>query len=264
VSGRSVPRGPGAAPGASTAPAQTARVAEHLLAGILSGAYAPGAHLPEVQVARSLGSSRTPVRMALEMLRGSGHVDFVPRRGFRVRAYGEGEVAEAVARYADIERAAALSVAAAVGAAEAARLVRAAVPAPARRTIGYGLRAARRPPAEREARHMGALAAASGSVWLGALMDRLLPAVLQGGEGELLAHRRDLLALLEGGGTAGGPANGDARLGRRGHPPAGRGGDRGAAGGGPARLGDPVAGAGGPGRRRGPSAARAGVPAGRE
>ena len=55
---------------------------------ILDGRLAPGERLKEVELARELGISRTPVREALLLLQTEGLVDAVPNRGAAVRAHG--------------------------------------------------------------------------------------------------------------------------------------------------------------------------------
>ncbi len=52
---------------------------------ILSGSFAPGAHLDEQELAKRFGVSRTPVRDALRLLNGSGLIDLRPRFGATVR-----------------------------------------------------------------------------------------------------------------------------------------------------------------------------------
>src|SRR6188472_2587582 len=67
---------------ALTAPRTVAgQVAEHLKAEILAGERAPGSRLPQVEIARKLGVSTTPVREALAMLQREGLVRLHPQRG---------------------------------------------------------------------------------------------------------------------------------------------------------------------------------------
>lgn len=83
--------------------------------------YEPGAPLQELSLARTLGTSRTPVREALLRLLAEGFVERIPHRGytvaritikqlqdtFEVRRLIEGEVAARAAQFAtpvDIER----------------------------------------------------------------------------------------------------------------------------------------------------------------
>ena len=57
------------------------QVAEHLKAEILAGRRAPGERLPQVEIARALGVSTTPVREALAALQREGLVRLHPQRG---------------------------------------------------------------------------------------------------------------------------------------------------------------------------------------
>ena len=67
---------------ALTAPRTVAgQVAEHLKAEILAGDRAPGTRLPQVEIARTLGVSTTPVREALAALQREGLVRLHPQRG---------------------------------------------------------------------------------------------------------------------------------------------------------------------------------------
>src|SRR3954470_19857447 len=67
---------------ALTAPRTVAgQVAEHLKAEILAGERAPGERLPQVEIARRLGVSTTPVREALAALQREGLVRLHPQRG---------------------------------------------------------------------------------------------------------------------------------------------------------------------------------------
>ena len=54
--------------------------------GILHGLLPPGLRLMEIQLAKQLGVSRTPVREALRMLELEGLVNTVPRKGAEVAA----------------------------------------------------------------------------------------------------------------------------------------------------------------------------------
>jgi DNA-binding GntR family transcriptional regulator len=56
-------------------------VAESLRAEIVAGERAPGSRLPQVEIARRLGVSTTPVREALAMLQREGLVRLHPQRG---------------------------------------------------------------------------------------------------------------------------------------------------------------------------------------
>lgn len=61
------------------------RVRDHIAARILDGTFLPGQRLTELEIARSLGTSQTPVREALRDLAGMGFVDSTPNKGCRVR-----------------------------------------------------------------------------------------------------------------------------------------------------------------------------------
>jgi DNA-binding GntR family transcriptional regulator len=71
------------------------RIRNALLDRILSGHYAPGDRLVELQLAREFGSSQAPVREALRDLETAGLVTIRPRRGSFVndyRARGQHEI----------------------------------------------------------------------------------------------------------------------------------------------------------------------------
>jgi DNA-binding GntR family transcriptional regulator len=59
--------------------------AQQILALLHQRAAAPGVHLPEVELSKTLRVSRTPVRGALLLLAREGIVEFRPGRGFFVR-----------------------------------------------------------------------------------------------------------------------------------------------------------------------------------
>jgi DNA-binding GntR family transcriptional regulator len=61
---------------------------------IISGEYAPGAHLKEELVAEDTGASRTPVREALRRLNAEHLVEFVPNRGAYVASWSLEDVEE--------------------------------------------------------------------------------------------------------------------------------------------------------------------------
>ncbi len=54
---------------------------QHLEDAIVSGEYAPGAHLDELGLAEKFGVSRTPIREALAQLGAEGLIEIRPRRG---------------------------------------------------------------------------------------------------------------------------------------------------------------------------------------
>jgi DNA-binding GntR family transcriptional regulator len=68
------------------------RAAEELRELILAGKYAPGERLGEVELAASLGMSRTPVRDALHRLAAEGLVELTSQKGARVTAWSQHEL----------------------------------------------------------------------------------------------------------------------------------------------------------------------------
>jgi DNA-binding GntR family transcriptional regulator len=70
------------------------RAYETLRAWILEGRYEMGVRLGEVELASSLGISRTPVREALRKLGADGLVDLESNRGARVAAWTEDDIDE--------------------------------------------------------------------------------------------------------------------------------------------------------------------------
>ncbi len=54
---------------------------------IVEGHLAPGAAIPEVELAAQLGISRTPLREALKVLASEGLVELLPRRGAVVKVF---------------------------------------------------------------------------------------------------------------------------------------------------------------------------------
>jgi DNA-binding GntR family transcriptional regulator len=70
------------------------RVAERLRAAILAGDLRPGQHLSVPELARTLDTSRTPVREALYALERAGLVEVRPRRGAVVFGGGPGSLRE--------------------------------------------------------------------------------------------------------------------------------------------------------------------------
>jgi DNA-binding GntR family transcriptional regulator len=69
-------------------------VYEAIKASILRHEYAPGAKIPEIIIARTLGVSRTPVREALNRLEREGIVEVVPRYGAFVREFSSEQILE--------------------------------------------------------------------------------------------------------------------------------------------------------------------------
>ena len=66
----------------------TSTVATRLIrAAILDGKFEPNQPLREVELARQMGISRTPIREALRLLQNEGLVEFNPNRGATVKSY---------------------------------------------------------------------------------------------------------------------------------------------------------------------------------
>jgi DNA-binding GntR family transcriptional regulator len=70
------------------------RTYEYLKSAILSGRFNPGERLTEEHLARTLGSSRTPVREALHKLEAEGLIKSLETRGFIVSRDSREEVEE--------------------------------------------------------------------------------------------------------------------------------------------------------------------------
>jgi DNA-binding GntR family transcriptional regulator len=80
-----VPAQPGLAANGILAPASLVELAvQRLRSEILSGALVPGERLIEEQLTRRFGTSRAPLREALQVLGQQGLVEHLPRRGVRV------------------------------------------------------------------------------------------------------------------------------------------------------------------------------------
>ncbi|MFD0666676.1 GntR family transcriptional regulator [Ramlibacter sp. MAHUQ-53] len=74
--------------------AATDKVYEVLKQRVVAGAYAPAAQLKEEHLARELGTSRTPVRAALQRLVDDGLATAEPGRGVRVAQWTESDIEE--------------------------------------------------------------------------------------------------------------------------------------------------------------------------
>lgn len=70
-------------------------VTDRIRSAILSGEFAPGERLREVQLSETLGVSRTPIRSALQALASEGLLDYAPNRGYAVRSFQTAEVVDA-------------------------------------------------------------------------------------------------------------------------------------------------------------------------
>lgn len=62
--------------------------------GVLSGDFPGGMRMNEVELATSLGVSRTPVRNALSTLGAEGLLDYTPNSGYVVRSYSAKDIAD--------------------------------------------------------------------------------------------------------------------------------------------------------------------------
>jgi GntR family transcriptional regulator of vanillate catabolism len=62
--------------------------------GVLSGDFPGGMRMNEVDLATSLGVSRTPVRNALSTLGAEGLLDYTPNSGYVVRSYSSKDIAD--------------------------------------------------------------------------------------------------------------------------------------------------------------------------
>jgi DNA-binding GntR family transcriptional regulator len=71
------------------------QIKDHILERIVTGQYAPGQRLVEMQIARELECSQAPVREALRDLEQLGCVHYERNRGCSVRAFSEAELLEA-------------------------------------------------------------------------------------------------------------------------------------------------------------------------
>lgn len=63
---------------------------------VLNGSFQPGQHIAESQMAKILGVSRTPVRLALAALEHEGLVSGAPNRGFTVSSFSLREIGDAI------------------------------------------------------------------------------------------------------------------------------------------------------------------------
>jgi DNA-binding GntR family transcriptional regulator len=70
------------------------KIYEHLREQLLNGKIQPHQHLMEAQIARDIGTSRTPVREAFHSLELEGLIESIPRVGYVVKPISEQEVEE--------------------------------------------------------------------------------------------------------------------------------------------------------------------------
>ena len=90
-------------------------IVEGLEEMILDGSFADGERLDEATLGARFGTSRTPVREAVQRLAQSGLVELLPRRGAFVRQPGPVELLEMFEVMAEIEAACARLAAARIG-----------------------------------------------------------------------------------------------------------------------------------------------------
>ena len=69
-------------------------LARTIRAAILDGRLEPNQALPEVELAKQLGTSRTPIREALLLLEREGLIEAAPNRGSTVKGYEPAELEE--------------------------------------------------------------------------------------------------------------------------------------------------------------------------
>ena len=84
-----MPRGDGAQ-------SQTVKAKLGLRELVLDGAFAPGERVPEIDLAKRLGVSRTPLRLALSTLAHEGLLEPLPGGGFVVRSFTCADISDAI------------------------------------------------------------------------------------------------------------------------------------------------------------------------
>jgi DNA-binding GntR family transcriptional regulator len=70
------------------------KVHTHIREQVLSGKIGAGERLVEAKIARSIGTSRTPVREALHSLEMEGLIESIPRVGYRLKRITDAEAVE--------------------------------------------------------------------------------------------------------------------------------------------------------------------------
>lgn len=160
-------------------PGAVERAYRAIKAGIIGGAWPPGAPLREVELSQQIGVSRTPVREALRRLLGDGLVTFKPRQGASVATWSHGDLDEIFSLRAMLEAYAAEQAAARISTADLAELDRLAAAMKAAAGEG-GDDMLQRIAAANSAFH-GLILSASGSRRLAALLHLLieLPLVMR-------------------------------------------------------------------------------------
>ena len=71
-------------------------VYRRLKGSFVRGEIPPGSKLPEIQMAKKLGVSRTPLREAMNRLEQDGFVEIIPRRGAFVKKHSLQEILESL------------------------------------------------------------------------------------------------------------------------------------------------------------------------
>ena len=74
---------------------RAAMIIEGIRTAVLDGRLEPGGRINEVQLSKSLGVSRTPVRNALQTLVGEGLITYPPNKGYSARSYEVSEIIDA-------------------------------------------------------------------------------------------------------------------------------------------------------------------------
>ena len=80
----------------------TNKAYEEIRSRILDGAYAPGTHLREKEIAEEIGLSRTPAREALRKLAVDGYVEFIPNRGAFVAQWSQQSISDLIVVRAEL------------------------------------------------------------------------------------------------------------------------------------------------------------------
>jgi len=93
---RRVNAAPGAEPRGGDVESQTARAFFGLRAILLRGEFGRGERISELPLVARLGTSRTPIRLALERLAHMGLLDVLSTGGFAVREFTLSEVLDAI------------------------------------------------------------------------------------------------------------------------------------------------------------------------
>lgn len=79
----------------STKTSNANKAYEIIRSNIFSGTLFQGYPLSEVDLAKTLGMSRTPVREALSQLRSQGLLEYIPRKGVVVKQFSKAEIVHA-------------------------------------------------------------------------------------------------------------------------------------------------------------------------